>query len=34
LVKNRRPVLTYPTSIWHPRRGWPRLNFAEIFWRR
>jgi len=20
-----------PTSIWRPRRGWPRLNFAEIF---
>ena len=23
-------VLTYPTSISRPRRGWPRWNFAEI----
>ena len=23
--------LTRPTCIWHPRRGWPRSNFDEIF---
>jgi len=25
------PILTHPTRIWRPRRGWPRSNFAEIF---
>jgi len=24
-------ILTQPTCIWHPRRGWPQLNFVEIF---
>ena len=23
--------LTHLTCIWHPHRGWPRSNFAEIF---
>ena len=23
--------LNYPTCIWRPRWGWPRLSFAEIF---
>jgi len=21
-------IVTYPTSIWHPRWGWPRWSFA------
>jgi len=24
------PILTHPTCIWRPRRGWTRSNFAEI----
>jgi len=30
-ICRKSPVLTYPTCIWHPRMGWPRSNFAEIF---
>ena len=31
--QNRRksPILTHPTCIWCPCRGWPRSNFVEIF---
>ena len=25
------PILIHPTCIRHPRRGWPRSNFVEIF---
>jgi len=25
------PTLSYPTSIWRPRWGWPRSNFGKIF---
>jgi len=24
-------ILTYPTSVWRPRRGWPHWNFPKIF---
>ena len=30
-VSRKSPIWTYPTSIWHPRRGWRLWNFAEIF---
>jgi len=28
---SKAPILTHPTCIWRPRRGWTRSNFAEIF---
>ena len=30
-VSQKSPILTHPTCIRRPRRGWPRSNFAEIF---
>jgi len=31
VICGKSPILTHPTCIWCPRRGWPRSNFAEIF---
>jgi len=31
VICRKSPILTHPTCIWHPRRGWPWSNFAEIF---
>ena len=31
LFVKKSPILTHPTCIWHPRRGWPRSNFVQIF---
>jgi len=31
VICRKSPILTHPTCIRRPRRGWPRSNFAEIF---
>jgi len=31
VICQRLPILTHPTCIWCPCRGWPRSNFAKIF---
>ena len=31
VICRKSSILTLPTCIWRPRRGWPRSNFAEIF---
>jgi len=31
VICQKSPILTHPTCIWCPRRGWPQSNFAEIF---
>ena len=31
VISQKSPILTHPTCIRRPRRGWPRSNFAEIF---
>jgi len=31
VICRKSPILTHPTCIWRPRKGWPRWNFAEIF---
>jgi len=31
VICRKSPILTHPTCIWPPRRGWPRSNFAENF---
>ena len=31
VISQKSPILTHPTCIWRPRRGWLRSNFADIF---
>ena len=31
VICRKSPIMTHPTCIWRPHRGWSRLNFAEIF---
>jgi len=31
VICRKSPILTHPTCIWCPHRGWPRSNFVEIF---
>ena len=31
VIYQKSPILSHPTCLWRPSRGWPKSNFAEIF---